>query len=1600
MSKCDTFKIDKKPFNIVHVACFLAFFKNGLVRTSRCHSEPKFFNILVQGTVIMSQQQKATPTLNRTLNATLWKRRLMATTAMTLAGVLAMNSSAFAVTASETPTNGNVVGGTATIAYSGPNNRDMIVTQQNTIRTVIDWNTFNVGRNASAEFKQLSTSSTTINRVTGSTDPSQILGTLKSTVNGQTGGTIMILDPNGVLFGANAKIDVGSIIASTGNLNNQQRDAFLAGETFQLRNLDSAGNNTVENRGRITAAQGGLVALVAPVVKNSGVINANLGTVLLGSGRQVTFDFYGDGLIHVASIDNSVETSLVENSGEIFVAGGTAIMSANAARGVVDSVVNMSGVINADSFSTHNGKIVLTSGNKVNVSGTLQARRETTNGNANTAGEISITGQDVVISDTAKILADITGTKRNPVAAAILGPFNPNGRGDGGSVYIWGTDSIVFAGHIDISGGEANGNGGFAEVSGNNELAYRGTVDASAKGTRGTLLIDPMTVKIGNSMFDPVVNAASLAETLGLTNVHIVAGDKIMLVDDVDLSHWGFGGLLVTNGDLTLEAPTVDLVKDLTMGNGKLAVDADTINLDGMLYSNTVPVVNNPLFNVALGSEKLSGTASVVNVLSDKASIQQGIHVATNDGGATVFVASGNYNENINIYKSLTLQGAAGPTQPLLFGTNILGDVVVVSANNVTVDGFEIIAETAPWFIPSLRGIVANNVSNLTLSNNTITGPMQSGISLNNVNGATLSNNRISSVLTGIDVKGGSNISLLSNTILTTATGINLLGANFVNVVSNIMNTALVSGIQADNSTDLDIRDNTISNTLDGIKLNNIQDSKIAANDVSLSVRDGVNVTNSSNVDVDNNIITLAGRYGVSVVDTNNVSVDENLVVGTGNSGIFVDPSSGSVTGNTIIGASNHGIESIDNNDFLIANNTIIGAVNDGIFVSGGTDITVESNTVLGVGGNGISVDGTNQLSVSDNDVGLTGGNGIDVKNATGASIFANLIAAVFGHGVSVANTNASTIENNIITLTGGDGISAEDSDFLRIDGNDISLAGDDGIGLNNVSGAGVTGNTITASSDNGIEARAVIATNISGNTVLLSGNNGIDVTDASLLLVAGNTLAMSANNGIQVNNILGTALAGNVVALSGNNAIDIENAQGAIVLANVINAAGRDGISVNNGSFTAILANDIRNIGRNGVNLISSIGTVIAFNNIQDGLRNAIRISNSILSVVGWNTLDNFYNGIRVGVSFGTALVANQIDNMRNDGIQVSFSNLTGLFGNNISGYADDGVQVANSNGVLIANNNIDGQNIGQSGIRIGRNEPSLLSTISFSGSENLIISNNLISNNQTGLSATAQNNGAIDIRGNNFVNNITGLEIHSGVIDLTQAPNIFTGGQVALSFSGPFAPSGGYTGLRLVNNTIGETVFEGQSDFYIRLANGAFFAPGTPTLIDGTQATYDGVFGGLMTFEQYLAIEAKIFDFDDDNSLGQIFAGFVNLDDNQILRRFANNQYRSGRASILINGLPNTSLSNTATRPAPFFNVQDLANLMPAAGDDEGDIAKRLSGIEPAAGNSDGGFEIPAQDVSNSACWGNFSGGQGFSMDLGGDPTAILADVAACNG
>lgn len=410
------------------------------------------------------------------------------------------------------PQGGQVTGGEARITPA----RDGVTLNvtQFTDRAVIDWKTFDIGDKETVNFAQPKPESVMLNRVNGGS-VSSLLGKLSAD------GRILLLNPSGIVFGPNSQVNVAGLVATTANVSNKD---FMAGQ-MNFAEPGRAGARIV-NQGHITAASGGLVALVAPGVENAGVIEAQLGKVTLASGNVFTLDMFGDRLVSLAVDDRIAEklvdangkpvTTLIEQSGRVQADGGEVVLlTVGAAKDIVDQVINMSGVVTARSLSQRPGVIVLHGqSGEVRVDGELDVSAADTALSANNVpiagGTVKVLGERPHITQNAQIDASGNGGGQILIGADLVendrvdrAAFttidkgarlvaNGGEQGNGGDVRVWADDTVAYAGSIAARGGNKRGDGGYVELAAGRILQFDGTVDVSApNGKPGTLVRIP-----------------------------------------------------------------------------------------------------------------------------------------------------------------------------------------------------------------------------------------------------------------------------------------------------------------------------------------------------------------------------------------------------------------------------------------------------------------------------------------------------------------------------------------------------------------------------------------------------------------------------------------------------------------------------------------------------------------------------------------------------------------------------------------------------------------------------------------------------------------------------------------------------------------------------------------------------------------------------------------------------------------------------------------------------------------------------------------------------------------------------------------------------
>ncbi|NQZ14082.1 MAG: filamentous hemagglutinin N-terminal domain-containing protein, partial [Alphaproteobacteria bacterium] len=270
---------------------------------------------------------------------------------MTTAAIIALCTPTHKVMAS--PEGGLVVGGSANISRNGT--KTDIYQQSN--KAILDWRSFDIGAQEHVQFYQPSPNAIALNRIRD-TKASKINGRL--TANGH----VMLINPNGIVFGASSQVDVGALTATTADIDN---NGFMAGKL----NFNKAGklDASIINHGAISVKDAGLVNLVAPHVENHGVIAAKLGKIQLAAADTFTLDMVGDGLLQVALTDEQAK-KLVRNTGRISAEGGTIALTASRARRIVDSLVENTGIIEAHSMTKVGGKVIL-GGSHAKISGSI-----------------------------------------------------------------------------------------------------------------------------------------------------------------------------------------------------------------------------------------------------------------------------------------------------------------------------------------------------------------------------------------------------------------------------------------------------------------------------------------------------------------------------------------------------------------------------------------------------------------------------------------------------------------------------------------------------------------------------------------------------------------------------------------------------------------------------------------------------------------------------------------------------------------------------------------------------------------------------------------------------------------------------------------------------------------------------------------------------------------------------------------------------------------------------------------------------------------------------------------------------------------------------
>jgi filamentous hemagglutinin family protein len=1273
------------------------------------------------------------------------------------------------------PTDPTIQSGSVTIDTTLP---DTMNIYQGTEKAIIDWGSFNIDTMEHVDF-QLSQGGVTLNRITGN-DPSQILGKLTSN------GDLWLVNPNGVFFGNNAQVDVRGLVATTSNITNSN---FLS-ENYNF-DIPSSFSNSIVNQGTITAAEGGLVALVAPGVQNLGVINARLGKVSLASGKTFTLDLYGDQLINlgidskvvdqVTGMNGETLSSLVTNSGSIFADGGVVRLDVNAAQDIVDHVINMDGVIQARSVMEKNGKIILMGGDAgdVHVSGTLDASGYNA---GETGGEINVLGHMVGLYGTGFI--DISGDSGGGTLL-FGGDYQGNGTvpnaldtyigpdtqifadavnyGDGGRMIFWADRRMHFQGIVKGRGGKYFGDGSFVEVSGKEELFFDGSVDTTAvNGKTGTLLLDPTTITVtdgssGATTFtDAIFSIGQLQGLSGTTNLILQADETITI--DLNGNTLNFQH---TSGNSVTFRTTKNLISrdsdgDITSSTGdiKFVGGTDTITTQGgnLLFEARGDLV---IGNLTSNGGNISLTGRTLNLAGN-----------INSGAGSVTIGS---DTDIHLGGS-ALSGCGVGFASLCAMSIVQSELDRISGNKLTIGG-------------TLNGDIFVNAITLT--------SFSEGVVLD-------VNTHVSGSDGAIVFQADSSFSSLE-----------AKAVNGINVNANI--TTTTGGISLDGDRDtgpdsLDPKDNITFAS--GVSLNSATSITLSAITGGMTAAAGLTLTAPTSITTTGNLtaagtVALTANSGITLnggitTSSGDLNINANSSVLTLGSGITLS-SAGALTlsasnttssGNLVLTSTGSTIN-IDN--ALVSQGAVTMTANSGLTLSNST-LTATGNINL-QGGSSLSLASGMNISGADITLGgstITANNGSLTLNSTGSITVGNALTSIStanltaSSGISLAGLSANgTVDINSGTgTTTISGALSTTNNALTLTASDLSLTGSINTGTSsttiNVSNSGSLGLGFT------------------------SGFAGMNISNAELALITGD-----------LNLINGSITIASGTSLNLVGKLTIGQSGGTITGQGAMTLSGTTGLIINTSAITSTgditLAAATGNITTAGAIELESTGAIILNNNfIASG---AIILKSNGLTI-GGSTL-----------SSGTASTTIQT-NLANATIGLGASNCGGTCGLSLTStelgkiIAGDLIVGDNTNGNItvegIASTDTDQftsvtLNATSSGSSvIFENSNSTFQAVTVNAGNGITLSSNLTTNGTTSFNSDSDANGSgvFTISANQTLNtNSNALSITSSDIALGTSSAINSGtATLLLSQSGQTILLGSGAGSLLDNTELSQ--------------------------------------------------------------------------------------------------------------------------------------------------------------------------------------------------
>ncbi len=591
------------------------------------------------------------------------------------------------------PAGQQVVNGQASFATQGNN-----LTITNSPNAIINWQGFSINNNEAVRFIQQYSSSAVLNRVIGQ-DPSRILGLL------QSNGRVFLINPNGILFGPGARIDVNGLVASTLAISNQD---FLAGK-YNFNAGALAG--PIKNQGTIATPSGGNVYLIAPDIENSGLINSPQGDVILAAGHSVQLV---DSLNPDIAVVVSAPADRAVNLGQIVAQSGKV--------GIYGGLIAQRGIVSADSAVSEGGRIFLKATKAIELAdtsvisangvkgGRIIVKTEEDgkiSGELTAQGTISAQGNGTKGSggfvETSAKTADINSVRVNTRGGTwLLDPddveINSTPTIEGATLVTPGTIQGALADNNVVVQTNAGGYGGNGDIFVNDAVTWGSSNNLTLNAQNDITVNSGITASAGSLTLSAGRDISQIAPISTAGAAALAAGNDLETSNTLTTT---------SNGSVTMTAGRTIAIGNKVEANGSGNITLVANNVDG----NETDAAGNALAGTG-GVGRVVGAAALTvdgAIVSGTGNIKLVNSSAVINGGATGDITLG---ANVSTFGGITIQAGGDVIQNAGSITNQLANPTILGNNDISISGNNLTLRS----VGSQRDVAINAAGSLTIA--------------------------------------------------------------------------------------------------------------------------------------------------------------------------------------------------------------------------------------------------------------------------------------------------------------------------------------------------------------------------------------------------------------------------------------------------------------------------------------------------------------------------------------------------------------------------------------------------------------------------------------------------------------------------------------------------------------------------------------------------------------------------------------------------------------------------------------------------------------------------------------------------------------------